>query len=247
MWKYPNQGQTEYAESLMKYLDCPCEYFAPMKDDAPLMAAYEQARERGKAEGFLPMLLVAEEMYWESDSATMKAEREKMLSSPPESGEKLLERLLDERKEYVAEYGGDWEAEVIGEVAGGEPLTQFLGYWDPVCDRSTYPVVLAEVPVKNPWEIFAWLPFGGWNECPAPEEQMAAAKYWFEQYGAVPAVMAHDVLEFALPAPAGPDRAMKLALEQYAFCADIVDQGLNTVGRLADSLAASDKWFFWWD
>ena len=30
----------------------------------------------------------------------------------------------------------------------------------------TYPLILAKIPVKNPWEIFAYLPFGNWNECP---------------------------------------------------------------------------------
>ena len=44
----------------------------------------------------------------------------------------------------------------------------------------TYPLILAKIPVKNPWEIFAYLPFGGWNECPNTPELMAVAKYWFE-------------------------------------------------------------------
>ena len=101
--------------------------------------------------------------------------------------------------------------------------------------------------MKNPWEVFAWLPFGGWNECPPPEEQRAAAKYWFEQYGAVPAVMSMDILEYALPAPVPWERAMEAALEQYFFCADIVDQGVGTIGTLADVLAKSKYWYFWWD
>ena len=65
----------------------------------------------------------------------------------------------------------------------------------------TYPLILAKIPVKNPWEIFAYLPFGGWNECPNTPELMAVAKYWFEQHGAVPAAMSHDELEFDPPGP----------------------------------------------
>ena len=37
----------------------------------------------------------------------------------------------------------------------------------------TYPLILAKIPVKNPWEIFAYLPFGNWNECPNTPELMA--------------------------------------------------------------------------
>ena len=59
----------------------------------------------------------------------------------------------------------------------------------------------SKIPVKNPWEIFAYLPFGNWNECPDTQDLMAVAKYWFEQHGAIPAAMSHDELEVLLPAP----------------------------------------------
>ena len=68
-------------------------------------------------------------------------------------------------------------------------------------------------------------PFGNWNECPDTPELMAAAKYWFEQYGAVPAAITHDVLEFRLPAPVPEEKALEAAAEQYGFCPDVVEQG----------------------
>ena len=110
-------------------------------------------------------------------------------------------------------------------------------------------MILAKIPVKHPWEIFAYLPFGNWNECPDTPELMAVAKYWFEQYGAVPAVLTHDVLEFDLSTAISKECAMEVALEQYGFCPDIVDQGPEdaTVGSLADVLRQSKVWYFWWD
>ena len=112
-----------------------------------------------------------------------------------------------------------------------------------------YPLILAKIPVKNPWEIFAYLPFGGWNECPNTPELMAVAKYWFEQHGAVPAAMSHDELEFLLPAPVPEEKAMDAAVELYGFCPDVIDQGPEdaTVGALADVLRQSTVWYFWWD
>ena len=38
-----------------------------------------------------------------------------------------------------------------------------------------------------------------------------------------------------------------LALRMYAFCPDIVTQGVGSIWALADSLRASDIWYFWWD
>ncbi|MCI9242614.1 MAG: DUF4253 domain-containing protein, partial [Lawsonibacter sp.] len=78
-------------------------------------------------------------------------------------------------------------------------------------------------------------------------EHMAVAKYWFEKYGAVPALAAHGVAEYVLPAPIPRERAMEAALEHYGYCADIVDQIFETVGALADGLPQSTVWYFWWD
>ena len=59
--------------------------------------------------------------------------------------------------------------------------------------------------------------------------------------------MTHDVLEFSAPPVKDKDTAMGLALEQFAFCQDIVFQGIETIGRLAGSLMQSSSWYFWWD
>lgn len=78
---------------------------------------------------------------------------------------------------------------------------------------------------------------------------MAAAKYWFKPHTAVPAAMSHDELEFTLPCPVSTEKAMEVALKQYGFCPDIVDQEPEdaTVGALADVLRQSTVWYFWWD
>ena len=174
--------------------------------------------------------------------------RRAILSQPVKNGRMDLERRCGERRSEAEDDAMDWDTEVLGEMAGGGVNDRFLGYWD-YETRKTMPLILAHIPVKHPWEVFAYLPFGGWNECPDTDELMAVTKYWFEQYGAVPAVMTHDVLEFDLPAPVPQERAMEVAQEQYAFCPDVVDQGGEdaTVGALADTLRQSDKWYFWWD
>lgn len=233
------------AQKLARYLGRPCTYFPPAASTGPVLEAYEQARARGEREGFVPMLLAAE-FVWGMEEQTPQQVRE-ALSAPLEPGKALMHRRLEEWKEEMAEYGEvDWDADVIGAVADGEAINSFLGLWD-YGSKQTEAMILAEIPAEHPWEVFAWLPFGGWNECPDNMEQMAAAKYWYEEYGAVPGLMTCDILEYVLPAPVPRERASELAMEQYSFCADIVDQGVGTVGRLADGLAQSDHWYFWWD
>lgn len=227
---------------------------------------YNYAKRESVKEGFVPVLIKADdEILWEClimnsdpdsdgeddfafDPDKVAEYRKKMLSAPVENSKAVLEEMIGQRKEEAEDDDMDWDEEILGEMEGGYDNRRFSSYWNSD-NNMTYPLILAKIPVKNPWEIFAYLPFGGWNECPNTPELMAVAKYWFEQHGAVPAAMSHDELEFLLPAPVPEEKAMDAAVELYGFCPDVIDQGPEdaTVGALADVLRQSTVWYFWWD
>ena len=161
-----------------------------------------------------------------------------MLSAPVKDGKAVLEELTGQRKEEAEDDDLNWDEEVLGEMEGGEPNDRFANYWNDDTGM-TYPLILAKIPVKNPWEIFAYLPFGNWNECPDTPDLMAVAKYWFEQHGAIPAAMSHDELEFELPTPISKERAMEVAVEQYGFCPDLDQNEDGSIGSLACLLYTS--------
>ena len=255
---------SELAEALMEYLDCECSYFPSMKDDDPIMSAYSYAKRESVKEGFVPVLIKADdETLWEClimnsdpdsdgeddyafDPDKVADYRKKILSAPVKDSKAVLEALIGQRKEEAEDDDMDWDEEILGEMEGGEPNDRFSSYWDDDTEM-TYPLILAKIPVKNPWEIFAYLPFGNWNDCPDTPDLMAAAKYWFEQYGAVPAAMSHDELEFLLPAPVPKEKAMDVAVELYGFCPDLDQNEDGSIGSLADALWQSTVWYFWWD
>ena len=255
---------SDVAQAIMEYLDCECTYFPSMADDDPIMSAYSYARRLGVREGFIPVLIKPDETLleclvmnadpendadcYEFDLKTVEEYRKKMLTTPIKDGKAVLEELIGQRREEAEDDELDWEEEVLGEMEGGYDNCRFSSCWG-LENHMTYPLILAKIPVKNSWEIFAYLPFGGWNECPNTPELMAVAKYWFEKYGAVPAAMSHDELEFLLPTPVSQEQAMENAAEQYGFCPDIVvqEQDDPTVGNLADTLWQSTVWYFWWD
>ena len=254
---------SEVAHAIMEYLDCECTYFPSMADDDPIMSAYSYAQRLGVREGFVPVLIQADDEtlleclvmnadpehdadFYEFDLKTVTEYRKKMLSAPVKDGKAVLEELTGQRKEEAEDDDLDWEEEVLGEMEGGEPNDRFANYWNDDTGM-TYPLILAKIPVKNPWEIFAYLPFGNWNECPDTPDLMAVAKYWFEQHGAIPAAMSHDELEFELPTPISKERAMEVAVEQYGFCPDLDQNEDGSIGSLADVLWQSTVWYFWWD
>ena len=252
---------SEVADALMEYLDCECTYFPSMADDDPIMSAYSYAKREGIKKGFVPVLIRADDETlleclvmnsependdcYEFDMKAVEEYRKKLLAAPVKDAKAVLKEMVGQRKEDAADDDMDWDEDVLGAMEGGFENSRFSSYWNDDTEM-TYPIILAKIPVKNPWEIFAYLPFGNWNDCPDTPELMAVSKYWFEQYGAVPAVMSHDELELLLPAPIDKEKAMDVAVEMYGFCPDM-DQNFDEIGALADSLWQSTVWYFWWD
>lgn len=115
--------------------------------------------------------------------------------------------------------------------------------WDPL------PTVhVALVPPREGWQVPAFLRYGGWNACPTLEEHVCMMKRWAEVYGAEPLGMARDRVEMTIRRPPRDRaRALDAALEQYAYCNDIVDQGTKTLDALAANLVEGSAWYFWWD
>lgn len=239
-----------FAGKLMKMLDCPCEYFPAGSNPGVVFSAYDEAFAKREIGGYTPIIIVIDDIInrnfddCEKTAEDLRHTRDKILASEPIDVNKWFLERISAYEEDMNEY---W-TEIIGEIERnpGDAMTTFSG---PISFTTgkTEECVLAKIPTANPWEVFAWLPFGGWNECPMPEEILWIAKYWYEKFGAVPAVMTRDVLEFSAAPIKDEKTAAELALQQYVFCTDIVDQGIGTIGRLAGALMQSSVWYFWWD
>jgi hypothetical protein len=131
---------------------------------------------------------------------------------------------------------------------GTSPSNSFTVPYDLRTRKAHIKVVIALVPTERSWEVPAYLFTGGWNECPEASVHCALAKYWFEKYGAEIVALTHDVVEMSVSRPPTTrEAALALAREQYAYCADIVDQGTESIAALAAALLNGKAWFFWWD
>jgi hypothetical protein len=152
----------------------------------------------------------------------------------------LAERF-DSDPEFYEEINGEWPEDIensnkiIGhtDISGGEPLDE---------------VHIAVLPTSDSWRVPCLLKFGGWNECPFAEEHAAMFRRWQEKYGARVITVTGDTIEMMVDRPPTTrDEALELAREQYLYCADIVQQGTETIEALAATLLDGPVWFFWWD
>lgn len=109
-------------------------------------------------------------------------------------------------------------------------------------------IPMALLPTTESWQTPILLRYGGWNYCPDSEHHAALFRRWEEAYGAEVVSLAHDKAEMAVARPpTDGDAAIALALEQYAYCPDIVEQGTGSIDLLAAGLLHGSVWFFWWD
>ena len=110
-------------------------------------------------------------------------------------------------------------------------------------------MLLLQIPTDDPADIPAYLPFGGWNDCPDAETQLAFTHYWREKYGAIPAALDNaDCLEFLVERPVtDPVEAKNLAVEQFAFCSDLPFQVFEDIEQLTEFIHQSRQWYFRWD
>jgi hypothetical protein len=159
------------------------------------------------------------------------------ISVSTQSREELIAAMLRESQPEV----GEWPAtapespqlSVAFDMRSGAPLPRAHIVILPTDDWTTIP---------------AYLRWGNWNGCPAPEYHVAAFRSWRDRYGAELVGLSHDVVNIRVRRrPKTRDEALDLAREQYSYCSDIVDQGVGTLNALAAALMEHDWWYFWWD
>ncbi|HEY5758458.1 MAG TPA: DUF4253 domain-containing protein [Steroidobacter sp.] len=134
------------------------------------------------------------------------------------------------------------------EDAGDNALPCFTPAYDIRTGEPLKEICFGLIPGESSWLVPAFLKIGGWNDCPHAEVHVAFFRRWFDRYGAEVVTVSDDVIEFHVSRPPRtPEEAKVLAMEQFVYCTDIVDQGVGTLGALTAALVNSPSWYFWWD
>jgi Domain of unknown function (DUF4253) len=80
-------------------------------------------------------------------------------------------------------------------------------------------------------------------------EISAVLRNWEERFGArvVGASGAAELFLSVAAPPASDDQALRVAAEHFAFCPDVIEQGVYPISAYAEQLTGKDSWAFWWD
>lgn len=243
------EKEAEAAKEEQKW-DFPFEYeiIKNAKDESSVFQYYQNALSEGKRQGFTPVIIVPSDTITEMIEINLEENENGVEDILTKAHEINPKTILDDRLRELMPASADRE-ELVGIYTASE-ITQrtFHSIIDFNTKRPYEELIIAKIPTAKPWEAAAWIPMGGYNECPSPEEQVAVFQYWHGKYGAMPAVVSYDIWEMYVENPIDNEEDAKdLAWDQFAFCSDIVFQGIGQINKLAGTLVNSNIWFFWWD
>ena len=167
--------------------------------------------------------------------------------APPEESNTELRALLDRAAEYNnAERRRIFEATSI--PSGKVPPMELVGHYNMLQGIPFRSVLIVLIPSTQGWQAPAYLSFGGFGDCPRPEEHTRILRYWYEEYGAKLVTVGADILELEVEQPlTDPESALQLARIQYDYCPDVASQKGTTLGGMAAALMQRKIWYFWWD
>lgn len=224
------------------------------------LAEWRRLREVWRAEGACPVLIGTDDEVQHLAVALARPDPTPTQILATARGRSMEAFLADRLREHRADHGktartggepfSDTDALIVerGEWSEATPAQDLGAHLDLTTGKPKRRVYVARIPTPRSWEIPAYLCYGGWNACPAPEDQVVAHRAWHERYGAEIYAVVGDVVECWVERPPEEEEAATaLAREQYLYCADIVEQGTGTLLSLAASLKRSSAWFFWWD
>lgn len=91
-------------------------------------------------------------------------------------------------------------------------------------------------------------PIGTGENRPSTEEMVAVCKYWYEEYGAIPAVIKEYAIEFRVPETVGYPRSLDVAKEQFAFSygEGVDSNGNGNLSVKSSEIAKSVSWYIGW-
>lgn len=214
-------------------------------DKKKVMELFKIMKEDGEKKGYTPIIIIEDENGLMEENIKFAKEEfgsfQGFIKDCLEEYKKVdVEKYFKEREKSYKEDGLiDFEEEEVDEHI--ECNSIYTG-------EKNENVFIAKVPTTKPYEIFAYIPMGGFNECPENTTHMAIAKRWYEKYKAYPVCIGCDTIQFIVPEAVNDEEELeKLTIEQYLYCGDIIWQGFQVINALKNSLNNSTVWSFWWD
>ena len=196
----------ENIDLLAEKIKCDYEKINEDSEITEVIERYFELLKEGKKQGFIPVFVEVKDYFNEEfpDFEEYERARDEIL----ENYKKIdcAQWFKERKQEYV-------ENEYLNEEYEFSDDSDYLDYFKNFNEDETFylnsifdgetgkareNVGLFKIPADKAYEIPGWFLFGGFNECPLPEEIIAISKYWYEKYDARIAAITDSEIEFYL-------------------------------------------------
>ena len=246
---------TAHSETMLNdfttFIDCPYTILSAKTAGEEIMKTYMQCLERGRKEGFWPLLIYVRQENLEAMLTQMKAAngdiervrtyRNEMMNYPLPDAKVLFNQWLNECINVNKHMGKDWLKELMGEPTEVELSTTFL-----IDDTFEGRLLLCEVPVKEPWQLLAWCPMDIVSPAISATQNMAVAKYLYEHYKVIPAFLDYQLIDFLPQEPIPDDEIEPLALNLFSYCPDWIYQDFFNLANGKQMIKDAKVWTMLW-
>ena len=246
---------TAHSETMLNdfttFIDCPYTILSAKTAGEEIMKTYVQCLERGRKEGFWPLLIYVRQENLEAMLTQMKAAngdiervriyRNEMMNYPLPDAKVLFNQWLNECINVNKDLGKDWLKELMGEPTEVELSTTFL-----IDDTFEGRLLLCEVPVKEPWQLLAWCPIDIVSPAISATQNMAVAKYLYEHHRVIPAFIDYQLIDFLPQEPIPDDEIEPLALNLFSYCPDWIYQDFFNLANGKQMIKDAKVWTMLW-
>lgn len=214
------------------------------KDKDIIMKRYLEERNRGRLRGYLPVVIV------EDDKGIME-QNIKFAIEDFGSLDNYRDYIIYKYKtisikDFFSDREKYYEDEDKVEQLVADNIYEKIN--NIVIEEYANKIYIALVPTLKPEEIFAYIPFGGFDDCAEGSIHAAITHYWNGKYNAIPLCISHDSVQFAIKEPIiESEKLEQLSIEQYLYCGEIIWQGFETMANLKSNICGSNFWYFWWE
>lgn len=249
--KEPQQLLDNEVTEFLRTLTVDYQLLDQPKDLTTVQEHYFKELAIGKKEGFTPILVALTPYVVQVLRYGLSSTESQRLEVIGRAATIDPLQFLSQRTEGAFSADMDDSSEIAKsdvEDEAATPITDFLGLLDYQTLEFRAPLLLLRLPTATPWEAPAWIPMGGFNDCPNPEEQIAVFRHWYYTYGAIPATASESEWELHVPSPiTDRETVKKVAREQMGFCPDLALQVMDGPEGVKRNLPHSTVWYFWWD
>jgi len=166
----------------------------------------------------------SETKYWpiirgtrDADYDPIECDADAILAAVPTGSiREILKPRMEERREQLSEIMPEFaqatDMDELGKLADATGINLFGARveepwpteapepvdFHTVRELKGRPAVVLLIRAEHSYHVPAHLGFGGWNDCPSPELQVAVLREWHKEYNAVPVCITGDVLECAV-------------------------------------------------